>query len=167
MGKLPTGEEVLWPKEQIRQANNAHDNDGNKVVCSVYHGGSKKIANQDLSIPEMTTWAGRSNPAPLVGGSGSTYVSPGSGLFYREVTGKATDSGSLFLVTDTGLRYSVQVNNDSSKKAGNAQKDQNQAQIRLGYGDLAAPPTVPRVWSRMLSAGPNLNTEDAKQPQGS
>lgn len=154
MGKLPTGQEVVWPEEQTQQANNAHEEDGKRVVCSVYHGGNQKIAGQELSVPEMTTWAGTGNPAPIVDGSGSTYVSPGSGLLYREVTGKAKDSGSLFLVTDTGLRYSVRVNNDSSEKAGNAEKDQNQAQIRLGYGDLAQPLAIPRVWSSCCRPAP-------------
>ncbi|MCK1798892.1 type VII secretion protein EccB [Streptomyces sp. XM4193] len=167
MGKLPTGQEVVWPEEQTQQANNAHEEDGRRVVCSVYHGGNQKIAGQELSVPEMTTWAGTGNPAPIVDGSGSTYVSPGSGLFYREVTGKSKDTGSLYLVTDTGLRYSVRANNDNSENAGNAEKDQNQAQIRLGYGDLAQPPAVPQVWSKLLSRGPSLNTADAKQPQGS
>ena len=166
MAKLPTGQEVFWPEEETKQANNFGEGEGRKVVCSVYHGGNQKVPGMETSVPEMSTWAGKSNPAPIVDGSGSTYVSPGSGLLYKEVTGEA-DDGSLFLITDTGLRYSVQVNNDSSDKSGNAEKDQNQAQIRLGYGELAEPPTVPKVWSRLLSAGPSLNTEDAKQPQGS
>lgn len=165
MGEIG-GEEVPWPEAEVTQTNTFDEPDGKKVVCSVYHGADQKIPGRDMSVPEMTTWAGTRYPAPIVEGSGSTYVTPGSGLLYKEVTGKG-GGGSLFLVTDTGLRYSVQVNNDGSDSAGNAEKDQNQAQIRLGYGEVSAPPTVPRVWSRLLSAGPSLNAEDAKQPQGS
>ncbi|UGY93904.1 type VII secretion protein EccB [Streptomyces gobiensis] len=165
MGQI-RGKDVPWPKDETQRVNTFEESDGNKVVCSVYYGGNKAIGGLDTNVRDMSMWSGPKYPVSIVDGSGSTYVTPGSGLLYKEVTGKAKD-GSLFLVTDTGLRYSVQVNNDSADKSGNAEKDQNQAQIRLGYGELSSPPLVPREWSRLLSAGPSLNTEAAKQPQGS
>ncbi|MBB1253758.1 type VII secretion protein EccB [Streptomyces sp. OF3] len=167
MGEL-NGRQVPWPREETTRTNTHEQSDGRRVVCSVYYGGNRTIPGlgTETDVREMSTWAGRGYPAPIVDGSGSTYVTPGSGLLYKEVTGKAKD-GSLFLVTDTGLRYSVQVNNDSADTSGSADNEQNKAQIRLGYGDIAAPPLVPREWSRLLSAGPSLNTEAARQPQGS
>lgn len=158
------GRRLAWPTEVTRAANSPAPG-GKSVVCSVYYGGEKTIGGVSTGFPEMSTWAGRDYPAPIAEGS-SSYVSSGSGLLYKETMGKATD-GSLFLVTDTGLRYSVPVNNDSSTTTGNDAKDKNQSQIRLGYGSIASPPLVPKEWSRLLSAGPSLNVTDAKQPQSS
>ena len=158
------GHELPWPTEVTRAANSPEVG-GKSVVCSVYYGGEKTIGGVSTGFPEMSTWAGRDYPAPIAEGS-SSYVSSGSGLLYKETMGKATE-GSLFLVTDTGLRYSVPVNNDSSTTTGNDAKEKNQSQMRLGYGSIASPPLVPKAWSRLLSAGPSLNVTDAKQPQGS
>lgn len=160
------GKKVMWPTESSVRANKVEDPEGNRVICSVYHGKDLELEGKSLGVPEMSTWAGTSYPAPITEGGRAAYVSPGSGLLYKQVTGEAKD-GSLFLITDTGLRYAVQVNNDSSEKAGNAEQEQNQAQIRLGYQSIAQPPLVPKEWSQLLSAGPKLDTESALQPQGS
>lgn len=159
------GEEVPWPEEETDRANDFEEPDGNRVVCSVYHGRDRQTAEASTDVRELSAWAGQEYPAPVSEGGRSSYVSPGSGLLYRQVTGEAT-SGPLFLVTDTGLRYSVQVNNDSGQGAGKAGEKQNKAQIRLGYGEISAPPLVPKEWSQLLSAGPSLNTDAARQPQG-
>ncbi|MCM2579835.1 type VII secretion protein EccB [Streptomyces meridianus] len=158
------GHKLVWPKEATSAANSPEAG-GDSVVCSVYYGGEKTIGGVSTGFPEMTTWAGKDYPAPIAEGS-SSYVSSGSGLLYKETMGKSTD-GSLFLVTDTGLRYSIPVNNDSSTTTGNDAKDKNQSQIRLGYGAIASPPLVPKEWSRLLSAGPSLNVTEAKRPQSS
>jgi hypothetical protein len=80
-------------------------------------------------------------------------------------------------VTDTGLRYAVQANGDSDAArsdigAGDQQNrtdgrpEPSQAQIRLGY-EKVAPALVPIAWSEFLSKGPRLDTNSARQPQGS
>ncbi|GAA2925762.1 hypothetical protein GCM10020221_22140 [Streptomyces thioluteus] len=111
-------------------------------------------------------------------GATSAYVTPGSGLLYRQVNGSSTSVGSLFLVTDTGLRYAVQTNNDSSAgRSGIGDDDRskdpqeraaevNTAQIRLGYKDVKPVP-VPDNWSAFLPKGPRLDANSASQPQSS
>ncbi|CAM5546916.1 Type VII secretion protein EccB OS=Streptomyces antimycoticus OX=68175 GN=SANT12839_067860 PE=3 SV=1 [Streptomyces antimycoticus] len=42
----------------------------------------------------------------------------------------------------------------------------NKAQVRLGYGDVKPVP-VPLNWSQFLPVGPRLDTNSARQPQGS
>ncbi|WP_448177785.1 type VII secretion protein EccB, partial [Stenotrophomonas maltophilia] len=64
----------------------------------------------------LSTWAGTSYPQQVVNGGTSAYVTPGTGLFYKQIQAGDVNSGATFLVTDTGLRYGVQANNDSSAK---------------------------------------------------
>ncbi|MGP4002275.1 type VII secretion protein EccB [Streptomyces sp. 8N706] len=158
------GPKGAWPQKVTSQTNTF---DGNKTICSVWYGANKEAApGFSTDYPDMSMWAGKSYPVPIADGASSAYVTPGSGLLYTEAQGKSKD-GFLFLVTDTGLRYSVQRNNDTGTAAGNAEKDQDQAKLRLGYGNISSQPVVPEAWSKLLSAGPSLNTDDAKQPQGS
>lgn len=170
-----------WPANVPEQANSLSTADGGTAsgtVCSVL----QKV-NKDGST-QLTTWAGKDYPATIPEGATSAYVTPGSGLLYRQVTGNQTKSGAIFLVTDTGLRYAVQANNDSGtdkptedgvdtgdSSSSNSSKDASQqtanvAQVRLGY-DGVAPSPVPAKWSEFLPTGPRLDTKSAKQPQGS
>jgi hypothetical protein len=105
-------------------------------------------------------------------------VTPGSGLLYTQVQGNQTKpDGSLFLVTDTGLRYAVQANGDSDAarsdigtgdqdKQTDGRPEPSEAQTRLGY-EKVTPVLVPITWSEFLSKGPRLDTNSARQPQGS
>ncbi|KJY41212.1 type VII secretion protein EccB [Streptomyces sp. NRRL B-1568] len=181
-----------WPAHIPRQANAPEPTAGgavNSTVCSIFGGLDAK------GTPQLGTWAGPDYPAATPDGATSAYVTPGSGLLYRQVTGHQTQSGSLFLVTDTGLRYAVQSNSDSGagkSKIGNgdenkkkngadnggtddagqdassaaAQQEANQAQIRLGYRSVD-PVAVPANWSGFLPTGPRLDPNSAAQPQGS
>ncbi|MEV4435078.1 type VII secretion protein EccB [Streptomyces sp. NPDC049555] len=164
-----------WPAQVPRTANSADPvagGDGNDTVCSLF-GGLDSGGNPDLGV-----WAGKDYPATIPDGATSAYVTPGSGLLYRQVTGRQTDSGPVFLVTDTGLRYAVQSNGDSAtdrSRIGDAPppdparpgaSDADQARTRLGYKDVAPVP-VPANWSQFLPTGPRLDTNSAKQPQGS
>lgn len=159
-----------WPSEEVTLANNFQEQGGNSVICSVYHSGDltvggavQKRPDNNQPLPDVSMWAGDDFPAKLSAGQ-STYVTPGSGLLYRQVEKAGDKSGRLFLVTDTGLRYAVPVNNDSVDRASKADKDQNQSQARLGYGTVHPLP-IPKQWSQLLSAGPSLDTTSAKQPQ--
>ncbi|UNO39655.1 type VII secretion protein EccB [Streptomyces sp. MST-110588] len=182
MGADPrTGAALPWPSEVVSMANAAAAPGGagtglgsqNRadVTCSVYKGTSTEYANGagkalgfNKAVPDMATWVGKDYPAPIAPGA-TSYVTPGSGLLYQQVTANA-DSGSLFLVTDTGLRYSVPRNNDSADKAGNAEKEQDQSKLHLGYENVR-PPTVDKAWSQLLSEGPVLDVSSAKKPQSS
>ncbi|ANZ15958.1 type VII secretion protein EccB [Streptomyces noursei] len=179
-GKIPfTDLDNPWPKETVTAANDfAHGSQTsglgsptpNGVSCSVYKGTTNKFAGVDKlgypnGLPNMGTWVGKDYPAKIAPGA-STYVTPGSGLLYTQVANPKANSGNLFLVTDTGLRYSIPRNNDSASKAGNDKQEQDQAQIHLGYGD-AHPPLLLEAWSKLLSAGPQLDVASASKPQAS
>lgn len=71
----------------------------------------------------------------------------------------------------------MQANGDSDAArsdigTGDQQKQQDgrpepsEAQIRLGY-EKVTPRVIPIAWSEFLSKGPRLDTNGARQPQGS
>ena len=168
------GQGAHWPARKADQVNASGGDGSRDTVCSVL----RKV--DDKGRTTLSTWAGAAYPAAISAGGTSTYVTPGSGLLYTQVRGKQTrPDGSLFLVTDTGLRYAVQANGDSDAKRSDigtgdqqGRQDQDgrpepsQAQIRLGY-EKTAPSLVPITWSDFLSKGPRLDTNSARQPQGS
>uniref|UniRef100_A0AAU2JX59 Type VII secretion protein EccB n=1 Tax=Streptomyces sp. NBC_00049 TaxID=2903617 RepID=A0AAU2JX59_9ACTN len=170
----PFAGEFKWPRKKTEQVNRtAPGSGGRETVCNVLRAVDGQ-GNQTLS-----TWAGAGYPADITAGGPGAYVTPGSGLLYTQVQGRQTTAGgSLFLVTDTGLRYAVQANGDSDAgkpgigaadrqgNGGGARPEAGQAQIRLGYGDVT-PATVPIAWSEFLSKGPRLDTDAARRPQGS
>ncbi|MEX0172593.1 type VII secretion protein EccB [Streptomyces sp. LMG1-1-1.1] len=160
-----------WPAKKSEQANDVTGAAGARdTVCSVLTG------VDEAGNTTLTTWAGPEYPADITAGGTSTYVTPGSGLLYTQVQGKQkAPEGSLFLVTDTGLRYAVQANGDSdsarSEIGAGEQKETGRpepsdAQKRLGY-EKVKPARVPIEWSEFLSKGPRLDTNSARQPQGS
>ncbi|EPH45935.1 type VII secretion protein EccB [Streptomyces aurantiacus] len=169
------GAERRWPSETPKPANEASTASGSRnTVCSVL-----RHVDADNGDTTMSTWAGPDFPAPLPNGSSSAYVTPGSGQLYRQFLGKQTKSGSLFLATDTGLRYAMQSNSDSAtddagigtspkqrKEQEQQEQEARQAQTRLGYADTEVSP-VPAEWSQFLPTGPRLSTAAARQPQGS
>ncbi|MFC7305146.1 type VII secretion protein EccB [Streptomyces monticola] len=161
-----------WPQEKAAQVNSVEGQGSRDTVCSVLRD------VDDKGGTTLSTWAGKDYPAQLTAGGTSTYVTPGSGQLYTQVQGHQTrPDGSLFLVTDTGLRYAVQSNGDSDADrsdigAGGQGEQQDgrpepsQAQIRLGY-ENATPALIPQSWSEFLAKGPRLDTNSARQPQGS
>ncbi|MGI5445828.1 type VII secretion protein EccB [Streptomyces sp. CA-243310] len=176
----PFKNEARWPQRRGPQINRvaptagaAEGTERRDTVCNVLRSVDGQ-GNQTLS-----TWAGTGFPLDITASGTSSYVTPGSGLLYTQTQGRQTTAGgSLFLVTDTGLRYAVQANGDSdaeqSKIGAGAPKDPSadgrpeagQAQIRLGYGAVT-PAMVPIAWSEFLSKGPRLDANSARQPQGS
>jgi type VII secretion protein EccB len=163
-----------WPVQEPKAVGVETGPRAGSVECSVLAG----TANAQ-GRPQLDVWAGSSYPATVVDGATSAYVTPGTGLLYVEVTGKDPTNGTLYLVTDTGLRYAVPRNNDSTAATGTATPvptastagtvgadDVNQAQIRLGYGSVT-PKGIPLNWSSFLPKGPTLDTESALQAQGS
>ncbi|QXE34363.1 type VII secretion protein EccB [Streptomyces sp. GMY02] len=164
--------EYRWPESRASQVNSVDGAGARDTVCSVL----RKV--DDKGGTALSTWAGPSYPADITAGGTSTYVTPGSGLLYTQVQGRQTSpDGSLFLVTDTGLRYAVQANGDSDadrsdigtggqEKQQDGRPEPSQAQIRLGY-EKVTPSLVPIAWSEFLSKGPRLDTNSARQPQGS
>lgn len=161
-----------WPSLRPVSVNDASEAGGDRnTICNVLRDVDEKNGATTLS-----TWAGTDFPATLPTGSSSAYVTPGSGQLYRQFKGEETKAGSVFLVTDTGLRYAMQSNADgtgddagigiTAEERKQLQQEVQLAQIRLGYGDLD-PAVIPAEWSVFLPTGPRLSTADARQPQGS
>ncbi|WP_055589716.1 type VII secretion protein EccB [Streptacidiphilus griseoplanus] len=173
-----------WPKLRPDHAVNGLDSDGGtrNVLCSTYEGIDEQTHQLKRSV-----WAASSFPASVTNGSSGAHVTPGTGLLYRAMEGAAGNksedvSGSVYLLTETGLRYQVVANGDSTAKSsvlpkssqsqdpsGQAQgqgQQGNDAQARLGYKDIQ-PGVVPRAWSDLVPSGPNLDTKSALQPQTS
>jgi len=165
------GQPANWPRQRTNQVNSTSSTSGRDTVCSVL-----RDVDGDNGTT-LSTWAGTKYPAEITASGTSTYVTPGTGLLYTQIQGTETDSGSLFLVTDTGLRYAVQANGDSDSETSDIGSDGKQqtsdgtpepseAQVKLGYQNVR-PAKVPLVWSEFLAKGPRLDTNSARQPQGS
>ncbi|MGW7577811.1 type VII secretion protein EccB [Streptomyces sp. NPDC054765] len=181
LGKVFGGFDSPWPTEAVSTANDfTHGSQTGGLVtptdsgvsCSVYNGtntkypgGEEKQLGYPNGVPDMQTWVGKDYPAKPAGGA-SSYVTPGSGLLYTEVPTPSAKSGSLFLVTDTGLRYSIPRNNDGGDTAGNDKQELDQSRLHLGYGGTH-PPLILKSWSTLLSEGPALDIRSAKKPQSS
>ncbi|WP_405665776.1 type VII secretion protein EccB [Streptomyces sp. NBC_01166] len=168
------GQAKDWPTSEPAPVNSADTSSGSRnTVCNVLRSVSDKDGTSTLS-----TWASTAFPATLPTGSSSAYATPGSGQLFRQFKGSSPDSGPLFLVTDTGLRYAMQSNGDSvqgdsgigesgtDEEKKNSQQEAQQAQNHLGYKDVEPAP-VPAAWSTFLPTGPRLSTGAARQPQGS
>ncbi|MGW3633048.1 type VII secretion protein EccB [Streptomyces sp. NPDC005122] len=161
-----------WPADSPSTVNEAGTGKGGRnTVCNVL-----RSVDKDHGTTTLSTWAGADFPAPLPTGSTSAYVTPGSGQLYRQFQGEETRAGGVFLVTDTGLRYAMQSNDDSAtddagigttaKEREQLEKEAQLAQVRLGYSGVDPAP-IPVAWSSFLSTGPRLSTSAARQPQGS
>ncbi|MFJ6519774.1 type VII secretion protein EccB [Streptomyces filamentosus] len=168
------GQDKKWPQAAPVPVNDAATTGGSRnTVCNVL-----RAVDADNGRTTLSTWAGKDFPATLPTGSSSAYVTPGSGQLFRQFKGSTTSSGFLFLVTDTGLRYAMQSNGDtttddsgigssgSEEEKQARQAEAQQAQNRLGYKDVTPLP-VPAEWSTFLPTGPRLSTGGARQPQGS
>ncbi|MEU7559910.1 type VII secretion protein EccB [Streptomyces eurythermus] len=168
----PFAAEHTWPTEKPSAVNNPATADGSRnTVCTILN-----HVDPDTGATTLSTWAGTDFPAVLPTGSSSAYVTAGSGQLYRQFQGRETKAGPVFLVTDTGLRYALQSNDDSAgvdkgigvsdKQRKQLQQEAKLAQTRLGYADVNPAP-IPAPWSKFLPTGPRLSTAAARQPQGS
>ncbi|MER6915451.1 type VII secretion protein EccB [Streptomyces sp. NPDC000594] len=169
----PFHQDKRWPQRLPEAVNSTGGGSPRNAICNVL-----RDVDRDGGRTTLSTWAGTDFPEQLPAGSSSAYVTPGSGQLYRQFKGTRTDTGFLFLVTDTGLRYAMQSNSDSGAdpsgigSSGSAEErraDLQEVQIaqnRLGYKGVDPHP-VPAAWSTFLPTGPRLSTGSASQPQGS
>ncbi|GAA0326943.1 type VII secretion protein EccB [Streptomyces polychromogenes] len=173
-------DDVRWPRTQGTPVNSVGTGPGSApagerrdTVCSVLR------SVDDRGEPTLSTWAGPGFPVDITAGGTGAYVTPGTGLLYTQVRGRPDGAGgALFLVTDTGLRYAVPADGGAGRPgagvpgpqapggSGDGRYEPGQAQVRLGYGGIVPVP-VPAAWSEFLSKGPRLDTDSARQPQGS
>ncbi|MEW2275290.1 type VII secretion protein EccB [Streptomyces sp. SID685] len=168
----PFAADDKWPTEKPTAVNDGSTSAGSRnTVCNVLDHVDSRRGTTTLS-----TWAGTDFPAVLPTGSSSAYVTAGSGQLYRQFQGSETTAGPVFLVTDTGLRYVLQSNDDSgsedkgvgvsAQERKQLQQESKLAQTLLGYADVN-PALIPAAWSEFLPTGPRLSTSAAHQPQGS
>ncbi|GGW81508.1 type VII secretion protein EccB [Streptomyces lucensis JCM 4490] len=168
----PFASEHKWPTRKPTAVNDPATTVGSRnTVCNILDHVDPGNGRTTLS-----TWAGTEFPAVLPTGSSSAYVTAGSGQLYRQFQGEETKAGQVFLVTDTGLRYALQSNDDSAtgakgigisdKQHKQLQQEAKLAQTRLGYAGVKPAP-IPLAWSEFLPTGPRLSTAAARQPQGS
>ncbi|WP_369364037.1 type VII secretion protein EccB [Streptomyces sp. CG4] len=166
------GQAAGWPEQRARQVNSPSPASDHDTVCSVL----RDVGVNSGSTTTLSTWVGKDYPADITADGTGTYVTPGTGLLYTQIQGNETGAGALFLVTDTGLRYAVQTNGDSDshksdigadgKKTSDGTPEPSEAQVKLGYQNVR-PAKVPAAWSEFLAKGPRLDTNGARQPQGS
>ncbi|MBT2491154.1 type VII secretion protein EccB [Streptomyces sp. ISL-96] len=162
-----------WPLTVPKQANPVATaaSAARNTSCSVYSG----TLGADMK-PKLAAWAGTTYPKKVIADSLNAYVSSGSGLLFKEVTGSAQGGGATYLLTDTGLRYSLPSNNDSAadKNGAGSSSDSSEgepsetdkARTRLGYEKVVNPAVVPQSWAEFIPKGPTLDTGSAAQPQG-
>lgn len=162
-----------WPETVPEQANSAATGsaEARNTSCSVYKGALG--ADQK---PQLAAWAGTTYPKRIVADSLSAYVSSGSGLLFQEVTGAAAGGGATYLLTDTGLRYSLPSTNDSAAEGSSSASssasssegeasETDKARTRLGYEDISSAAIVPQTWATFIPKGPTLDTGSAAQEQ--
>ncbi|MFF5479625.1 type VII secretion protein EccB [Streptomyces sp. NPDC012935] len=160
-----------WPLTVPRQANPAAPQSGEArtTSCSVYKGG----IGADRK-PQLAAWSGTNYPKTVITDSLGAYVSSGSGLLFQEVAGTAAGGGATYLLTDTGLRYSLPKSNDSAAQGSGASSagasegdasETDKARTRLGYEDVSDISIVPQTWATFIPKGPMLDTGSAAQPQ--
>lgn len=188
---LPNAGDGDWPLRSGAPVNDRQERqDARTVVCSTFDG-----VAEDGRTPRRSVWAGPEYPAHYDNGAGAAYVTPGHGLFYRALDNGAGGSGTDFLITETGLRYSVPANGDGGRgpsapsgarsgqggavkspgsPAGTAAQDQAQPSQQPDEpgGNQARlgyqgvrPLPVPRAWSDLVPAGPPLSASSAAQQQ--
>ncbi|MFC7308693.1 type VII secretion protein EccB [Streptomyces monticola] len=159
-----------WPQRPPKQANAVDEATGtvNNTSCSVFDG---KASRSGLGL---AAWAGKAYPKKVIADSLNAYVSSGSGLIFQEVRSATGGGGGWYLLTDTGLRYSLPSGNDSaadkdgSKATGSKDgqpSETDKARTRLGYEKVKRPAIVPRNWAEFIPKGPMLDTGSAAQEQ--
>ncbi|WP_035846292.1 type VII secretion protein EccB [Kitasatospora azatica] len=177
----PMAKVTDWPSAKLGGPVNSTGSGTRQVICSTFDG---MTPGGDV---QRSVWAWTEFPATFTLGAATAHVSPGHGLFYRAMDNDPQASGSDYLITETGLRYSVPTYSEgqvpASPSAGasagaaqqaagaqaGAQPGQpvpNEAQARLGYKD-DVPVPVPKAWSDLVPVGSALNTKTAVQEQNS
>ncbi|BBY03889.1 type VII secretion protein EccB [Mycobacterium seoulense] len=159
VAKLPVSRMLdtsRYPEQQVTLVDAAKD----PVTCAYW---SKPAGAATSSLSLM---AGSALPVPesirtvdLVGASAATAtrvaLAPGTGYFAQTVTGGAgaPGTGSLFWVSDTGVRYGID-NEAESSAAGRGKTVE-----ALGLSE----PAVPAPWSvlSLFASGPTLSRADA------
>lgn len=169
----PLGTDRAWPQQAPKQANATDPATGtdNNTSCAVYDG----TINKSTKTPDLGAWAGKAYPKQVIADSVNAYVSSGSGLLFQQVSAGTGGGGGTYLLTDTGLRYSLPVGNDDASdktgdkgngvKGGEQPSETDKARTRLGYEKVKNSAFVPQKWAEFIPKGPMLDTGSAKQAQ--
>lgn len=100
-------------------------------------------------------------PVELVGGGAKVALAPGTGYFTQTVGGGAAApaTGSLFWVSDTGVRYGI--DNEADGRSGGASGSQGRGKAVEALGLQSPPIGIPWSILSLFAAGPTLSRADA------
>ena len=165
VAKLPVSrllDIARYPNQRVSLVDAAHD----PVTCASWSkpagaatSSLSLLAGSALPVPEAV------HPVELVGaGSGGAAtrvaLAPGAGYFTQSVGGGATApaTGSLFWISDTGVRYGID-NESDGVSTGPASAGHGKTVEALGLN----PPALSIPWSvlSLFAAGPPLSRADA------
>ena len=161
VAKLPVSrllDTARYPSQRVRLVDAGHD----PVICGYWN---KPVGAATSSLSLL---AGSAVPIPdavhtveLVGGGGDgtatrVALAPGTGYFTQSVGGGAAApaTGSLFWVSDTGVRYGIDNESEGASGAGHGKTVE-----ALGLNA----PALPIPWSvlSLFASGPTLSRTDA------
>ncbi|RAG86563.1 type VII secretion protein EccB [Streptacidiphilus pinicola] len=188
----PFAADLNWPQAQVSQAN-LNVSNGQMTSCAVYDG------QMGQNGPQLGVWLGQDYPVngAQASGTAGVYVTPGTGLLLQAVSGAAAGGGKMYLLTDTGLRYPLQMNSDGNSGGGTNGQSGGTTGGSDGSGGAASggagtagttgaasgqqqdtpaarlgygqvnPLAVPLSWAQLVPTGPELTKDAAGQQQGS
>lgn len=156
-----------WPQNVVTLLDADGTSPGFGVLCAGFSSGSF-----DGDPPHIALYYGTHLPQPLptgitVQGSGQSaadyvLVKAGHAALAREVSGgNNLNSGSQYLVTETGIRYLM---TPSARLVGAAADAQPVSAAQMLQYDKVAVTTVPQSWMSLVPTGPPLNPAAAGGP---
>ncbi|HEU5333526.1 MAG TPA: type VII secretion protein EccB [Actinocrinis sp.] len=161
-----TGAGADWPQKAVLPI----DYDGKQPNVSVFCAGfSGKF--DPSGAPALALYYGADLPHPLdtnagVAQNGSTladvvYVQPGHAVLARAVTsGQSATSGTVYLVPDTGTRYTMAGEENTTGSDGKPAKVSAVGQLQYTNVGVQA---VPQNWVQLIQSGPQLDPVAAGQ----
>lgn len=161
-----------WPDTMPKWVNKGGVAVGDRyVLCSTFKGWDRAknplvqlAATNRVPTPEGT------QPQAVSSGMDSRVADQivmyqGRGALVRATEGKGTQNGSVFVVTEPGIKYQVSTYQEAVTTVGQGGQDQQQVLLdsvqRLGYqADQISP--IPEAWVNLLATGPNLDARAAR-----
>lgn len=154
------GAGVDWPKQPVLPI----DEDGKQanvsVFCAGFTGGFDRSG-----APVLSLYYGADLPHPLAANAGVAqpggsladvvYVEPGHAVLARAVVGgQSAGSGTVYLVPDTGTRYTLA--GQETTTGADGKPAQVSAVGQLQYTNVALQ-SVPQSWVQLIQSGPQLD----------
>ena len=155
-----------WPQNSLTYVNALGTSASLGVLCVNFSG------KYDGDLPHLSMYYGPQLPQPLPNGvtvqpnrhGYADYVlaKAGHGSLARDVSGgNSQNSGSVYLITDTGIRYLMTPTVTMPGTGGpNSKPTQTSAAAQLQY-DKLDPTSLPDSWMRLIPKGADLDPSKA------